>query len=932
MSARRVPGRRRRGGAGRALRSLLASSALLVRRRAPRDGWLLLASWALVMVSATLAVAGPRSVLETVDGGARDAVAAAGTASSVDVRASVGDLGGATALTSTETFLTLGEEIPDRLPPALAAVHTGTTVSLVTSPTRLLLRNGVPDSTLDDDGEAAVAVARLGPDQSAALTLVDGRMPGSHPDRADAPVEVVLSAPVAEALDVAIDDRLTVLAPFGVVEAGLDLGVDLLVVGVVAGEPAAPVWETVPEVWAPLHRSALSDRAAYTRGTVLAADDGMAALGAALGAPSTGVVRLRVDPEAFSTGTVAAVTAEVEALESNASGLLGVTRTPLSVQTRLDDVLAAYPPQARAALAQMSVVIAGVVGVAAVVMVLLSRLLVARRSAVIALERARGASVPAVALRLAAESVPLAVLGVLVGVVLAERAVPGTLLDPLPAAVVLVVAALAAPLQGAWLARRAWTGRREPANRQDRAALAKRRAIRRLVLEAGAVALAAGAAFSLRSRGLLQTTTEGTDPFLAAAPLLVAVAVTALVLRVYPWSVRAVGALGRRTRGVLGLLGAVRAQRAVAPLPLLALTLGAAVAVAGGLLVETVRTGQETASWERVGADVRIDATINRADAAALAEQPGVTAVGSAAVAGRVPFDVGTGSVPTTVVAVDAGYADVLAASPEGPRLDLGDLRALADLPADGAVLPVVSGPTLAARMDESMTMYYRGTYVRTTAAGTTDHAPLGFLEPPFVFVDLDLIAERREEPAETTVTWVTGPGAEDAVATLSLPPESVVSRAGWLAERRGLALHDGVEQMMVLAVVAGGLLCVVALTATVLAGARERGRALSMLRTLGMRPRLGWWLALAELAPVVLAAVVGGVTAGVAVVVLLAPALGLDVLAGGLGIPEPAIAPTVIVGLAAAAVGLLVLAAAVEVLAHRRDRLSDVLRVGETA
>src|SRR5665647_594082 len=216
---------------------------------------------------------------------------------------------------------------------------------------------------------------------------------------------------------------------------------------------------------------------------------------------------------------------------------------------------------ASAARAQMSVVIAGVVGVTAVVMVLLSRLLVIRRSAVIALERARGASVPAIALRLAAESVPIAALGGAAGIAAAAWVVPGALNDLLPVGVVVTVAVLAAPVQGAWLARRAWTGRREPANRQDRAQLAKRRTVRRLVLESGALVLALAAAFALRTRGLLQVTTEGTDPFLAAAPLLLAIAITVLLLRVYPWPIRVVGVLGRRTRGVLGLLGAARCAR-----------------------------------------------------------------------------------------------------------------------------------------------------------------------------------------------------------------------------------------------------------------------------------------------------------------------------------------------------------------------------------
>ena len=941
MSARHsaATATRRRGrstGPSSVLRSLLSSGGLLVRRRAGRDAWFLLACTALVTLSALLAVAGPRSVLETVDGGARDSVEAAGLRSVVDIRAAVGDAtasSSAIPMTSTADFLGLAATVEAHLPPALAAVHESTTVSLVTAPARLLIRNDTPETTLDDDGEVQLQFARLTAEESDTVEIVKGRLPAEQGTRSDASVEVVLSQAVADAIAVDVGDRLTVLAPWGLVPVGTQLGTNLQVVGIVAPVAQdAPLWEAIPETWLPVHQDARSDRAAYTRGTLLAADDGMAALGSVLGAPGTGIIRLRVDPAAFTTRVAAEVAAELDALRVNTSVLAGDTRTPLSLRTELGDALRAYPPQARAALAQMSVVIAGVVGVAAVVMVLLSRLLVIRRSAVIALERARGASVPAIALRLTAEWVPIAALGGAAGIAAAAWVVPGALNDLLPVGVVVTVAVLAAPVQGAWLARRAWTGRREPANRQDRAQLAKRRTARRLVLESGALVLALAAAFALRTRGLLQVTTEGTDPFLATAPLLLAIAVTVLLLRVYPWPIRVVGVLGRRTRGVLGLLGAVRAQRAVAVLPLLALTLGAAVAVAGGLLVDTVRTGQVEASWERVGADIRVDAELTRDQVAAITEQPGVTAVGSAHVAESVAFDAGTGSTLVTLVAVDRQYVDLLAATPLTSEVDVAGLAALADTPAADGKIPVVTGASLARRVGNSAAMYFGPEYVRVTLGGATDYAPIGFFAGPFVFADLETLSARMPDGLNATSTLVVGPGAAEAVASVGVPPESVVSRAEWLAARRGLALHDGVEQMMIFAVIASGLLCVVALVATVLAGARERGRALSMLRTLGMHPRLGWWLALAELTPVVIAAVVGGAAAGVAIVVVLAPALGLDVLAGGLGIPDPSISPIVIIGLAATAVGLLVLAAGVEVLAHRRDRLSDVLRVGETA
>jgi len=126
-------------------------------------------------------------------------------------------------------------------------------------------------------------------------------------------------------------------------------------------------------------------------------------------------------------------------------------------------------------------------------------------------------------------------------------------------------------------------------------------------------------------------------------------------------------------------------------------------------------------------------------------------------------------------------------------------------------------------------------------------------------------------------------------------------------------------------------VLALIGLIASVLSGARTRRRALSLLRTLGMSPRLGWWLALSELAPVVLAALVGGVAAGVAIILTLGPSFGLETLAGGADPPPLVIAPWVIAGVVAGAIVLALVAMLVEVVAHRRDRLSDVLRVGES-
>jgi putative ABC transport system permease protein len=176
----------------------------------------------------------------------------------------------------------------------------------------------------------------------------------------------------------------------------------------------------------------------------------------------------------------------------------------------------------------------------------------------------------------------------------------------------------------------------------------------------------------------------------------------------------------------------------------------------------------------------------------------------------------------------------------------------------------------------------------------------------------------------------VNGPGAGAAINGLDAPRTAVHARATWLSARRHLALVNGVDVAITLSTLATALAAMVALIVILLSGARERGRSLALVRTLGLPARLGWWLALAEVAPLLVAAIIGGVLAGVGIVVFLEPAMGLRELAGGLGDPQPTVSPSLIAGLAASTIVLLLIAIAIEVAVRRRDRLNDVLRVGE--
>jgi putative ABC transport system permease protein len=194
------------------------------------------------------------------------------------------------------------------------------------------------------------------------------------------------------------------------------------------------------------------------------------------------------------------------------------------------------------------------------------------------------------------------------------------------------------------------------------------------------------------------------------------------------------------------------------------------------------------------------------------------------------------------------------------------------------------------------------------------------------------LLSTPFEQSVDTNIAFVSGPGAAELVAAeTQIDQSTVTTREEWLAGMRASALGGGVERAIGIAVLAVGLLAAMALLVTILRGVRERGRALSMLRTQGMGFRYGWWLALAELAPLTLAAVVGGAIGGLAILWLLGDSLGLRLLSGGR--MNPPVVPnwTFMAILGGGILVLLFLAVAVEVLAHRRNKLSEVLRWGES-
>lgn len=935
--------RRRRTSGG-----TFGALGLLVRRRMLRDRMLVLASVLIVALATFLSYSAPELVDDTIDRGAADAVSTLGDAANIRVTVPMGNPSGDNVTTvrgmPMEDFEERAAEIYASLPPRTKAAVEGYE-AWIESPTFTLtavIEGDEWDLAIEEEREPA-RTSRGGQYLTFAsvlggeLSLLDGAWPEEPEDPemflgavigGDEPraVEVTVSPAFAEAFDVEIGQVLVVARATSAPE-------HIRIVGISEPEnPDLETWARVPWVTEPRIVNP-GEPTEAVRGTVIADIFALHELTSTSRSVFTGTMVAHMVPERVTLATSRAIARELDELPQKSDTLLPGRSVVPRVFTGVVDALEEYPDRARAAMAQMSVVIAGVVAVAAVVIALMAQLMLSRRETDVALERARGASIRSVGLRLLVEGILIAAAGVALGYGAASLITPGVPFDNSMAILVALTAMLASPILGVLLARRLWAGRREPANRQDRAKLRKAGKARRLTLDALALVVGALAVISVRTRGVLQTSSQEVDPFLAAAPVLVGLAAVVLVLRLYPLPMKIVQFFARRTRGVGGVIALAKARQPIPALPLLALTLAVAVAISGGLMIATVRAGQETASWERVGADARIESELAESEADTLRDHGMIVSRAYFQELATLAF--GSQYEDSTLFAVDEHYDEALLAAGVEEVEAFARLEEARAAWTPGDPIPAIADPLLI-DMDVygSSSMYVGRTFLPIQIIGAIGHVPEGWAgDGTYIFAPLDLVLDaEKEQPVVSNISLVTGANAGARIdAETEVPLDAVILREAWLERVQESALIGGVERAMALAVGAVAILAGVGLLVTVLRGVTSRGRALAMLRTQGMGTGWGWWLALTELAPAVLAALVGGAAAGVATVQLLGNSLGLEVLAGGLSAPTLTIDWRVMGLLGAGIVVLLFAAVAVEVAAHRRNRLSDVLRYGET-
>ncbi|WP_314504194.1 FtsX-like permease family protein [uncultured Microbacterium sp.] len=572
----------------------------------------------------------------------------------------------------------------------------------------------------------------------------------------------------------------------------------------------------------------------------------------------------------------------------------------------------------------IAMIIAGPVGVAAAVLVLGCRLVLERRRSALRLLSARGASVGQLRSLLGTEGALLGVVPALLGLLLGlavGRITWGSAFTPallLPA----LLLALAPPVILAALAAAA-------SERPARADLGRRGSRVRLIAEGIVLALAAAAVSLLFLRGT--SSADGVDLLQAATPLLLALVACLITLRLYPLPLRRVLESARRAPALGSFLGAARALRepAIGLTPVLALVVGVSVAVSSGVLLSSLQEGVTRAAQAEVGADLKVTGGSFTAEQLARVQAiEGVEAATGISGAETATLDIDGQKRPTSVFVVDA--ADLRTVQGEGPGL----LPAGTTLEQGADPVPVIVAAATAERIDGSEDVRVNATDVEVVGV-SSGPSPIGTREN-WVAIDASYAPEViGRDPSDRTLLLALTPAAsvDDVSAAVrtqlggSVRIESVDRIVAGIQSSPSV---QGVRISLLAATGIAALLSALAIVMTLTLAARPRARVLALLRTLGAPRRSATSLALWEIGPPAIAAIIAGTVFGAIVPLVVLAGVDLRSFTGSSvqpGYHVDAVTLAITLG------GFVLLGAAFTVVAlwvSRRARAASALRTVE--
>jgi putative ABC transport system permease protein len=651
-----------------------------------------------------------------------------------------------------------------------------------------------------------------------------------------------------------------------------------------------------------------------------------------------------VDVSHLTVAQVPAVTAALSATVASDAGprAQAVAHAPLAEPPSLFAAglatLQAFMTERGAVAAVNALLEYGLFAVALILLVTCALVVTDAYEEEISLILARGGSTAQVMLRVLGRTAVAAVPGLVLGAAVGLAVTPGAGgTDSWLLAAVAVTALAAPPLIAAWRHR----GSR-PVAKDARADLAvPRRSVRRLVAELTVLVVVVGAIVALRLRGA--ATASGPDPYVSSAPVLVAVAAGLIAARVYPWPLRGLARLTAPRRSPVGFLGITRAARTrpAALLPALALVVALAVIALGGTLRAAISQGQVAASWQQTGADAVVRTTGSRqvvtpAAQRAIASVPGVAR--SEAVyavtpgnplAGNLLLSSGNAISTGVLIVNPARYAALVAATP----FPAFPGRALAH-PDSAGTVPVVATPEVAAAIRKgNRQLGFAGSLLTVRLAGTTTATPGLPGGGPFVIVP-SWAEPRLKAGAPPNIDLIIGSPLNhgDLASALrrTLPASEVTFRQAALAAQTGSPLVRGADVAFDLGVAAAVALSIAAILLGLLLSGRDRTRVAAWLAALGMTRPQARRLAMLDVLPLALIAVVGGELAGLALGPLIAPALNLSAFTGSsAAVPVQPDLPALIAPAAGAVILVSALTLAQSALTRRRTR-TGVLRLDE--
>jgi len=634
--------------------------------------------------------------------------------------------------------------------------------------------------------------------------------------------------------------------------------------------------------------------------TTLMSDDGLSALSSKGRILSYRWV-LPLDGRAASALNVADVGAAVAEFQRRLT-VQGTNTTTYRLLTGLPGILGDFRAALSAAQTIIYLVLGGLLAVALGVIALGVRLLTDRMEHTLAMARARGGSLWQVAGAGTALTglavVPAALAGYALSFLMPGPVLPITHLGPA------IVAGTAVVFAGVRLVR---AHRRPPQERRDDLATGRPTA-RRVTLDVLVVVLALVGAYLLRTRGL--SGSGDPDPFLLLIPVALTLAAALITLRCYPYPLRLFVRLTARGRAAVPFLGLTRAARArsASALPVLILLPALSVSVFAAVIHDGITTTQRLASWQKVGAPIKLT-SIPDIPADTIEQIRRTAGVERVALAMRGRVQVMTTRERPFAVAVDL----------EQWRQVLGD--APIELPTLSRSTSALLSPTLG-RLEDFEIRWLSP--AKLTAQGQIGSIPGFYSSGQF------LLLSREVLPWPAANTLLIKGDVSPAELTRLVPAATVETQEQALAAIQADPLTGTVRSTLLVVTLALGAYVLIAIILSLVIGAPDRARAVSLLRTLGLSDRQARRLTVLELLPMVIVTALVGLALGLGLPAALGPGVDMSSYAGGLTVADYTPGLLTPMALAAGLAVCAVLGAYAHTTLGRRHALGAVLRVGD--